>query len=108
MIEVDSSNFDEEVLKSNKLVVVDFWASWCPPCQMFAPVFEKVSIEFPNVKFVKCNVDESQDIATKYDVMSIPTVIFFYNGEEVGRIIGFRDVNGFREIVGKILRRITR
>ncbi len=108
MLQVNSTNFEKEVLKSDTLVVVDFWASWCPPCLMFAPVFEKVSQEFPNIKFVKCNIDESREIAGRYGVMSIPTIIFFYKGEEVGRVIGFRDVDGFRKIVEKILRRVAK
>ena len=68
--------------------VVDFYATWCGPCKMFGPVFEEVSNEF-NINFVKINVDDNADIARRYGVMTIPTIILFRNGEEVKRNIGY-------------------
>ena len=80
MLELTDNNFDAEVIKSNQLVVVDFWASWCGPCRMMAPAFESLAIKNPNVKFAKMNVDDNSQTPTKYRVASIPTVIAFKDG----------------------------
>ncbi len=88
VLHLDSSNFDE-VLKGNEIVMVDFWADWCMPCKMFAPVLEKFAAEYEgNAAIGKLNVDEAEEIATKYQVASIPTIVVFKNGEEVKRSIG--------------------
>lgn len=87
--EINAKEFEKEVLENKEPVVADFWAEWCGPCRMLGPVFEKVSHEYKDkVKFVKINVDESNDLAQKYDVMSIPCVIFFKDGKEVDRFVG--------------------
>ncbi|MGM9567444.1 MAG: thioredoxin [Clostridia bacterium] len=85
----NKDNFTEEVLKSDKPVLVDFWASWCGPCRMFAPIIDAVAEEYPDeVKVGKINVDEENQLAQEYRVASIPTLIMFRNGEAVKRSIG--------------------
>ena len=87
MLELTEDNFEKEI-KNNKIVVVDFWTSWCGPCKAMAPVFEELSKEMKDVKFAKINVDENTEIATKFRVQSIPTFIIFKEGKPVGTIIG--------------------
>lgn len=89
VINLTSENFENEVLKSEKPVLVDFWAEWCGPCRMMAPVVEELEKEMGNeVKFAKINIDESPDLAEKYNVMSIPTFKCFKNGTEIGTTVG--------------------
>ncbi len=89
VIELTVSNFDTEVTQYDGKVLVDFWASWCPPCKMLAPVVDEVAEELTEVKFCKVNVDEQQELAMKFKVASIPTLIVFENGEEKERSLGF-------------------
>ena len=88
VIELTGENFEAEVLRADRLVIVDFWASWCTPCRMLAPILEEIAAEHPDIKVCKINVDEAQDIAEKYGVMSLPILIFFENGEAVDESIG--------------------
>jgi thioredoxin len=88
IIELTSETFDAEVLQSDRLVIVDFWATWCTPCRMLAPVLEEIAAERTDIKICKINVDEAQDIAEKYGVMSLPILIFFENGEAVDESLG--------------------
>ncbi len=88
-LEFTDANFEEEVLKSEKPVLVDFWASWCGPCQMMSPVIDEVASEIGDVaKVGKLNVDENAESAQKYGVMSIPTIIMFKDGKNVKQLVG--------------------
>ena len=79
--QADTGNWENEVLKSSHLVMVDFWAVWCGPCQTVAPVVEELAKEYEGkLKVMKLNTDEAQDVAVRYQIMSIPTILFFKNG----------------------------
>lgn len=86
--QVTRENFDNEVLQSDKPVFIDFWASWCGPCQMMAPVVEELSEEIADVKFAKVNVDEQPELARQFQVMSIPTMVLLKEGKIVDTTIG--------------------
>ncbi len=89
IFEVTTSSWDNEVLKANGLVLVDFWAVWCGPCRMVAPVVEELAKEFTGkLKVAKLNTDENPDIASRYKIMGIPTLMFFKDGEKVDQIVG--------------------
>ena len=96
---VDENNFEEEVLNSGKTVLVDFYADWCGPCKMLAPVIDAVSETNTDVKFVKVNVDEIPDLAEKYEVMSIPTLVVIKNGQVANRSVGVIDKNKLEELI---------
>lgn len=83
-----TDNFDEEVLKSDKPVLVDFWATWCAPCRMQGPIIEELADERSDIKVGKLDVDENPEIAQKYGVMSIPTLLVIENGEVVHQMVG--------------------
>ena len=91
VIKVNDNNFEEEVLKSNIPVLVDFYADWCGPCKMLSPTVDEVASENDDIKVVKINVDESQEVAIKYQIMSIPTLVVIKNGKEVNRSVGVID-----------------
>jgi thioredoxin 1 len=102
--EVSDSNFQQEVLESNLPVLVDFWAPWCGPCRMVAPVVEAVAEKFNGkVKFFKMNTDENMQTAVKYQIMAIPSLIIFKGGKEVERIVGFRPQKDIEEILEKFV-----
>ena len=89
VINLNVKNFEEEVLKTEKTVLIDFWASWCGPCKMMSPVIDSIAEEEGNtVKVCKINIDEEQNLAVKYNVMSIPTFIVLKDGKEVDRSVG--------------------
>ncbi|MFZ3064623.1 MAG: thioredoxin [Nitrospirota bacterium] len=88
-LKVESSTWDKEVLQADKLVLVDFWASWCGPCQVVAPVVEELATEYSGkVKIMKLNTDENPEIAGKYRIMGIPTLMFFKGGKIADQIVG--------------------
>lgn len=89
VVHVTDDNFEEEVLTSEKPVLVDFWAAWCGPCRMIAPVIEEIANDhWEKMKFVKLNVDENQKMPANYGVMSIPTLIVFEKGEAKKKMVG--------------------
>ncbi len=90
VVEVTETTFEEEVLKSETPVLVDFWAPWCGPCRMMGPIIDEISEEGFELKVCKVNVDENPDLARKYDVESIPTLIYFVNGNLRTTMIGLR------------------
>ena len=94
--EVNDSSFDELVLKSDKPVMVDFWAEWCGPCRMIAPFIEEISKEYSDKALVlKCDVDNSPAVAAKYGIRNIPTVLYFKGGEVVDKQIGAVQKNAY-------------
>ena len=92
-ININKDNFQEEVLNSDKPVLLDFWASWCGPCRMVAPIVEEIAEERPDIKVGKVNVDEAQDLAMQFGVISIPTLVVVKNGEVVNQSVGARPKN---------------
>lgn len=88
VVNITVDNFEAEVVNSDKPVLVDFWASWCGPCQMLSPLVDQVAEEVTSVKVGKVNVDEQPDLAVKFGVMSIPMLILFENGEAVKKSVG--------------------
>lgn len=98
MLKLNYDNFEKEVIKSNKTVVVDFWAEWCGPCKMLAPELEEFSRLNPEITVGKVNIDEETPLAINYNVEVIPTLIIFKNGKEVKRSVGFikkEEINEF-------------
>jgi thioredoxin 1 len=97
---ITNANFAAEVLQSDKPVLVDFWASWCGPCRMIGPVVEEISQENPNVKVGKVNVDEQPELAARFGVMSIPTLIVFKNGQKAASAVGVRPKRDILKLIG--------
>ena len=88
ILKITNKNFEEEVLNSDKPVIIDFYADWCGPCKMMSPIIDSIAEEKQELKVGKVNVDESQELAVKYNIMSIPTIIIFKNGNEHKKFVG--------------------
>ena len=101
---INDSNFEQEVLKYNGPVMVDFWATWCGPCRMLGPVVEELAKEYAGkVKVCKLNTDEGPDTSTKYGISSIPTIIFFKNGAVAGQAVGLQSKAALQEKLDALL-----
>lgn len=101
IVNITKDSFEQEVIKSDKPVMIDFWASWCGPCRMVAPIMEDLAEENNNVKICKVNVDEQGELAAQFRIMSIPTIMVFKNGENVEKVIGARSKEEFQELIQK-------
>ena len=102
--DVTDGTFETEVLKSDKPVLVDFWAPWCGPCRMVAPVVEELSEEYGGkVKFFKLNTDDNVNTAATYGIRSIPTLLMFKGGQPIDQIIGFRPKGDLKKVIDKAL-----
>ena len=102
--ELTDGNFKSEVLDAKGVVIVDFWAAWCPPCLAMAPIFEKVAEKFKGkAKFCKFDVQENEKIPSQYGVMNIPTTIIFKDGKESQTLVGLQSENAFSAVVEKTI-----
>ena len=100
-ITITKENFEKEVLKSDIPVLVDFWATWCGPCRMLAPIIEEIAEDYDGkVKVGKINVDEEEELAVKFGISSIPTVLLFKNGEITDKSIGYKQKSHFEAMLG--------
>jgi thioredoxin 1 len=102
--DVTDLTFANDVIKSNTLVLVDFWAPWCGPCRMMAPLLEKIASQYNGkLKVVKLNTEENPDTATKYNISAIPTLIIFKNGQIINQIIGIKPLEELKKTVDEVL-----
>jgi thioredoxin 1 len=103
-LKVDEGSWEAQVAKASGLVMVDFWAVWCGPCQMVAPIVDELATEYAGkLKVMKLNTDENPEIAGKYQVMSIPTILFFRNGQQVEKLVGARPKQQFKQVIDSLL-----
>ena len=102
-MEVNASNFKEFTGEKDRLVVLDFWAEWCGPCRMLAPVLEEIGTEYPEVAFGKVNVDEEAGLAQMFGIVSIPTLVFMKNGKIIKKSVGYLDADGLRAVLDGLI-----
>ena len=98
-ININKNNFQNEVMNSDKTVLLDFWASWCAPCRMVVPIIEEIAGERPDIKVGKINVDEQPELASRFSIMSIPTLVVMKNGKIVQQVSGARPKNAILEML---------
>lgn len=98
-MEITNANFEQEVTQSKNTVLIDFWASWCGPCRMQAPILEAFALEHNDVKICKCNVDDNPDLAEKFNIMSIPTLLVFKEGRLVKSAVGLHDKEALAALI---------
>lgn len=98
-IKLTKDNFNSVVEGGGKTVLIDFWATWCGPCKMLAPVIEQLANERTDVTVCKVNVDEEQELAVKFGIQSIPTLVLLKDGKECGRAVGYRDYKGVNDFI---------
>lgn len=103
MLNLKQENFEKEVYQSEKPVLVDFWASWCPPCQALHPILEELEKELTGIKIVKVNVDENPQLAESYKIEAIPTLLVFKEGQIVERITGLQEKESLIEKIKRFL-----
>lgn len=99
VIVVNNNNFSQEVLQSDKPVLVDFFATWCGPCKMLSPIVDQLADEHPEVKVCKLDVDENQDLAQQFQVMSIPTLILFKDGQAASKVVGLQTKAALEQLI---------
>ena len=102
-MEVNESNFKEFTGEKDRLVVLDFWAEWCGPCRMLAPVLEEIGTEYPEVAFGKVNVDEEAGLAQMFGIVSIPTLVFMNTGKIIKKSVGYLDADGLRAVLDGLI-----
>ena len=100
-MDITSQNFEEKVLTSDGLKIVDFWAPWCMPCKMLSPILEKVSEKYPQAEIFKVNVDEEPVLSIQYNISSIPALLFFKNGELIETSVGLADEEELENLIGE-------
>lgn len=101
VVKITSENFEEEVIRSDKPVLIDFWASWCGPCKMLSPIVDEIGEEVTDVKICKVNVDEEGDLAANFRVMSIPTLVFLKEGKVIETSVGVKSKSAILDMIRK-------